>query len=83
MPVPPFAGMIEPALYVNVAPGTKLSIKRAVSWHLHAICWGGNRSQMRERFRRLNQDGIYRSLLDSQLGAHQVTTSLPESCVSS
>jgi hypothetical protein len=42
-----FVGMIEPALYVNVAPGTKLSIKRAVSWHVHAVCWGGNRSQMR------------------------------------
>jgi hypothetical protein len=66
-----FVGMIEPGLYVNVAPGAKLSIKRVVSWHLHAVCWGENRSQMRERFRRLNQDGVYRSLLDSQLGAHQ------------
>jgi hypothetical protein len=63
--------MIEPGLYVNVAPGTKLSIKRAVSWHLHAVCWGEDRSQMSKRFRRLNRDGIYRSLLDSQLGAHQ------------
>jgi hypothetical protein len=26
---------------------------------------------MRKRFRRLSRDGIYRSLLDSQLGAHQ------------
>jgi hypothetical protein len=66
-----YLGMIEPALYVNVAPGTKLSTKRAVSWHLHAICWGEGRLQMREQFRRLNQDGIYCSLLDSQLGAHQ------------
>jgi hypothetical protein len=66
-----YLGMIEPALYVNVAPGTQLSMKRAVSWHLHAVCWGETRTQMRDRFRRLNKDGIYRSLLDSQLGAHQ------------
>jgi hypothetical protein len=63
--------MIEPGLYVNVAPGTRFSTKRAVSWHLHAICWGESRAEMSERFARLNEDGIYRSIMDGQLGAHQ------------
>jgi hypothetical protein len=63
--------MVEPALYVNVAPGTRLRWKRAVSWHLHAICWGASRKQMQKRFRRLNKDAIYRGIMDGQLGAHQ------------
>jgi hypothetical protein len=66
-----YVGMVEPALYVNVAPGTRWSGKKAVSWHLHAICWGENRRQMKDRFRRLNEDGVYRSIMDGQLGAHQ------------
>jgi len=66
-----YIGMIEPALYVNVAPGTQWSGKRAVSWHLHAICWGESKLEMRERFGRLNEDGVYRSIMDGQLGAHQ------------
>jgi hypothetical protein len=32
---------------------------------------GETKLQMSERFRRLNQDGIYRSIMDGQLGAHQ------------
>jgi hypothetical protein len=35
-----YVGMVEPGLYVNVCPGTRWSGKKAVSWHLHAICWG-------------------------------------------
>jgi hypothetical protein len=66
-----YIGMIDPALYVNVAPGTRWSSKKAVSWHLHAICWGENRKQMKQRFRRLNENGIYRSIMDGQLCAHQ------------
>jgi hypothetical protein len=66
-----YIGMVEPALYVNVAPGTRLRWKRAVSWHLHAICWGESRKKMQNRFGRLNKEGVYRSIIDSQLGAHQ------------
>jgi hypothetical protein len=66
-----YIGMIEPALYVNIAPGTRWSGKRAVSWHVHAICWGENRKQMRKRFARLNKQGIYRSIMPGQRGAHQ------------
>jgi hypothetical protein len=66
-----YIGMVEPALYVNVAPGTRWSGKKAVSWHLHAISWGENREQMKVRFRRLNDDGMCRSIMDGQLGAHQ------------
>jgi hypothetical protein len=66
-----YVGMVEPALYVNVAPGTRWSGNKAVSWHLHAICWGENRRQMKKRFRRLNEDGVYRSIMGGQLGAHR------------
>jgi hypothetical protein len=66
-----YIGMIEPALYVNIAPGTRWSGKRAVSWHVHAICWGEDREQMRKRFARLNQQEVYRSIMPGQRGAHQ------------
>jgi hypothetical protein len=66
-----YVGMVEPGLYVNVAPGTRWSNKKAVSWHLHAICWGQNRRQIKKRFCRLNRDGWYLSILDSQRGADQ------------
>jgi hypothetical protein len=66
-----YVGMVEPGLYVNVAPGTRWSNKKAASWHLHAICWGENRRQMKARFRRLNREGRYLSIMESQRGADQ------------
>jgi hypothetical protein len=66
-----YVGMVEPGLYVNVTPGTRWPYKKAVSWHLHAICWGESRKQMKQRFCRLNRDGWYVSILDSQRGADQ------------
>jgi hypothetical protein len=66
-----YVGMVEPGLYVNVCPGTRWSNKKAVSWHLHAICWGQNRDEIKKRFCRLNRDGWYLSILDSQRGADQ------------
>jgi hypothetical protein len=66
-----YVGMVEPGLYVNVCPGTRWSNKKAVSWHLHAICWGQDRRQIKKRFCRLNRDGWYMSILDSQRGADQ------------
>jgi hypothetical protein len=66
-----YVGMVEPGLYVNVCPGTRWSSKKAVSWHLHAICWGENRRKIKKRFCRLNRDGWYLSILHSQRGADQ------------
>jgi hypothetical protein len=66
-----YIGMIEPALYVNIAPGTRWSGKRAVSWHVHAMCWGEDPKQMRTRFARLNRQQVYRSIMPGQRGAHQ------------
>ena len=74
-----YIGMIESALYVNIAPGTRWSGKRAVSWHVHAICWGEKRKQMRKRFARLNKQGIYRSIMPGQRGAHQ--KEIPRKCL--
>jgi hypothetical protein len=66
-----YVGMVEPGLYVNVCPGTRWSNKKAVSWHLHAICWGENRRQIKKRFCRLNRENWYLSILASQRGADQ------------
>jgi hypothetical protein len=66
-----YVGMVEPGLYVNVCPGTRWSNKSAVSWHLHAICWGEDRREMKKRFCRLNRENWYLSILDSQRGADQ------------
>jgi hypothetical protein len=66
-----YIGMIEPALYVNIAPGIRSSRKRAVSWHVHAICWGEDPEQMRKRFARANREQVYRSITPGQCGAHQ------------
>jgi hypothetical protein len=66
-----YVGMVEPGLYVNVCPGTRWSNKKAVSWHLHAICWGENRREMKKRFCRLNRDDWYLAILESQRGADQ------------
>jgi hypothetical protein len=63
--------MVEPGLYVNVCPGTRWSNKKAASWHLHAICWGENREQMKKRFCQLNRDDWYLSILHSQREADQ------------
>jgi hypothetical protein len=41
------------------------------SHHRHAVCWGENRRQTKKRFCRLNRDGWYVSILDSQRGADQ------------
>jgi hypothetical protein len=74
-----YIGMVEPGLYVNVTWGTRLSMKRAVSWHLHAICWGTSRKVIKKLFARLNRDQVYRSILDSQLGAHWKV--IPDTCL--
>jgi hypothetical protein len=66
-----YLGMMEPGLYVNVAPGTRWSSKKAVSWHLHLICWGESREQMKTRICQLNFNGRYRGIMYSQYGAHQ------------
>jgi hypothetical protein len=66
-----YVGMVEPGLYANVCPGTLWSNKKAASWHLHAICWGEDREEMKRRFCRLNREGWYVSILHSQRGADQ------------
>ena len=50
-----FIGMIEPALYVNIAPGTNVQTKTLVSWHLHAIAWGKSWREMSRLISRCNR----------------------------
>jgi hypothetical protein len=66
-----YLGMMEPGLYANVAPGTRWSNKKAVSWHLHLICWGESREQIKKRISTLNSNERYLGIMYSQYGAHQ------------
>jgi hypothetical protein len=66
-----YLGMLEPAYYVNVCPGTHASRKRMVSWHLHVICWGVSRSEIKDRIQRLNDTAVYLPIADGLPAAHQ------------
>jgi hypothetical protein len=66
-----YVGMIEPAYYVNIAPGTNVQSKRLVSWHLHAVAWGKTQRRMRRLISRLNRmDGYYQPIANNRAGAH-------------
>jgi hypothetical protein len=64
-------GMLEPAYYVNVCPGTHVQGKRMVSWHLHLIAWGEARKNLRKRIDRLNKRQILLPIADGLAAAHQ------------
>ena len=66
-----YLGLVEPAYYVNVCPGTHATGKRMVSWHLHVICWGISRSEIKERIQRLNDTAVYLPIADGLPAAHQ------------
>jgi hypothetical protein len=66
-----YIGMIEPALYVNIVPGTHVQTKTLVSWHLHAITWGKTQRGMRRFISRLNRmSRHYQPIADCFVGAH-------------
>jgi hypothetical protein len=44
-----YLGMLEPAYYVNVCPGTHVHGQRMVSWHSHLIAWGEGRKKLKKR----------------------------------
>jgi hypothetical protein len=64
-------GMLEPAYYVNVCPGTHASGKRMVSWHIHLICWGISPQEIKKRIKRLNDTPVYLPIADGLAAAHQ------------
>jgi hypothetical protein len=69
-----YIGMIEPAYYVNIAPGTHVQTKRLVSWHLHAIAWGKSKRGMKRLISRLNRmRQHYRAIADDFKGARFCT----------
>lgn len=49
-----FVGMVEAALYTNVA-AVAFSMKRAVSWHVHMPLWGVTEQQIRKLCARINE----------------------------
>jgi hypothetical protein len=66
-----YLGMLEPAYYVNVCPGTHASGKRTVSWHVHLICWGISPEGIKKRIERLNATAVYLPIGDGLAAAHQ------------
>jgi hypothetical protein len=66
-----YLGMLEPAYYVNVCPGTHASGKRMVSWHVHLICWGISPQEIKKRIKRLNDTAVYLPIVDGLAAAHQ------------
>jgi hypothetical protein len=66
-----YLGMLEPAYYVNVCPGTRASGKRMVSWHVHLICWGISPKETRKRIKQLNDKAVYLPIADGLAATHQ------------
>jgi hypothetical protein len=66
-----YLAMIEPAYYVNIVNTPYFSGKRAVSWHVHAVCWGESRNQIKSRIDRLNNmAGNFRPIAEGIPAAH-------------
>jgi hypothetical protein len=66
-----YLGLLEPAYYVNVCPGTYVHGKRMVSWHLHLIAWGEASKKLGKRIERLNARRILLPIADGLAAAHQ------------
>lgn len=73
-----YIGMLEPAYYVNIVPTAFFSEKRALFWHLHAICWGETATQLRKRIAELNKSNRYRPIADGIPAAHHKR--IPRKC---
>ena len=66
-----YIGVIEPAYYVNIGVGAFFTQKRAVFWHLHAVCWGESAKEIYARIDRLNRiRGNYRPIAQGIPAAH-------------
>lgn len=50
-----YVGMVDPALYANIQPGTNYAEKTGVNWHLHLFAWGESRRQMKDRAKFMNE----------------------------
>jgi hypothetical protein len=66
-----YLGMLEPAYYINVCPGTHVHGKRMVSWHLHLITWGEPREKLGKRIDRLNDKRVLLPIAHGLAAAHQ------------
>ena len=54
-----YLGMIEPAYFVDIQPGTYVSEKRTVCWHVHVIAWGTPRRKIKKRIEGLLAGNAY------------------------
>jgi hypothetical protein len=63
-----YIGMIDPGLYANIQPGTNVTLKSGVSWHLHLFAWGEDRKGIRARATLMNESGNYRPIIPRPQG---------------
>ena len=49
-----YLGLVDVALYANIAPGTNFDERTGLSWHLHLFVWGTTRKEMRSLARKWN-----------------------------
>ena len=65
-----YLGMLEPAYYVNIVPTAFFSGRRALFWHIHAICWGETADQISDRIAEFNKSKRYRPIAEGIPAAH-------------
>jgi hypothetical protein len=64
-----YIGILEPALYVNIQPGTNYPDKTGTCWHLHLVAWGASRNEMKALFKKLNtSQENYRPIIHRNYG---------------
>jgi hypothetical protein len=67
-----YVGMFDPALYVDIAPGTIFVERRGVNWHLHLFVWGLTAEEIKARCEKMNKKGPHAltSIMPKGRGAH-------------
>jgi hypothetical protein len=67
-----YVGMFDPALYVDIAPGTIFAERRGVNWHLHLFVWGLTAKEIKTRCDKMNKEksNALKSIMPRGRGAH-------------
>lgn len=52
-----YIGMLDVAYYTNLTEGARYKNRRAMSWHIHLICWGKTYDEMQAWEKDLNRPG--------------------------
>jgi hypothetical protein len=67
-----YLGALEPAYYTNVQKGARVSDKKCVFWHLHAVAWGISRRDIKKLADGLNEMRKHLAVAPGIPAVHQV-----------